>query len=52
MGHQGSLERFILREMGNASINKTEVKMGKKGKANKWCVFTISVYAIHKHLTL
>ena len=32
MGHQGSLERFILREMGNASINKTEVKMGKKGK--------------------
>ena len=31
MDHQGSLERFILREMGNASI-KTEVKMGKKGK--------------------
>ena len=25
---------------------------GKKGKANKWCVFTITVYATHKHLTL
>lgn len=37
-------QRKWVRELGKLD--------GKEEKANKWCVFTITVYATHKHLTL